>query len=88
MDKSQEEMQAKLKDWSFVSTDVFYVTGRGKAYAVPCPFTCLDFDWLVNRSVMIDGQIRHVIGVERFMHSAPWNKGESIAILTDDYKSL
>lgn len=42
-----------------------------------------DFDFLVGKMVMIDNVLYHCIGVDRFSHSAPWSKGEKIAIAID-----
>lgn len=86
--KSQEEIQAKDKPWSFESIEKYYIAGRGKCFVIKCPFTCQDFDWLINREVTIDTEKHKIIGVERFMHAPPWSVGEKISVLVEDFGSL
>jgi hypothetical protein len=86
--KSQEEILAKDQLWSFDSVDTFHISGRGKAFVVKCPINCLDFDWLIGHDAIIDGKTYKIVGVERFMHSPPWKKGEDISLLIADYGAL
>ena len=86
--KSQEEITAKDKPWAFDSIQTYYIAGRGKSFVIKCPITCQDFDWLIGREVTVDGKQHKVIGIEKFMHAAPWNAGEKISILVDDFGSL
>jgi len=88
MDKTHEEIIAKDKPLSFNSTGVFYIVGRGKAYSIVLPFTCADFDWLMNREVEIDGQKHVIIGVEKRAHMPPFRKGEDISVLVDGYHKI
>ena len=86
--KSQEEILAKDRLWSFDSIETYYIAGRGKSIVVKCPFTCQDFDWLIGREAIIDGKTHKITGVERFTHSSPWKKGENISLLIADYGSI
>lgn len=70
--------------FNFKSEGQFTVTGRGICHAVTNPRECYDFDHLIGAEVLIDGQLRKVLGVERFMHSAPWRAGEKIGLLVTE----
>ena len=88
MDKTQEEILAKDKPISLNSTGVFYITGRGKGFSVLLPFTCADFDWLMNREIEIDGEKHTIIGVEKRAHYPPWRTGEAVSLLVKDFGKI
>lgn len=44
---------------------------------------CHDFAWLEGARVVIAGHPYKVLGVEKFLHSPPWIKGETIGLLID-----
>ena len=46
----------------------------------PNPYKCWDFDHLIDQYIIINGMVRKVVGVEKFMHCEPYLKGESIGI--------
>lgn len=86
--KTQEELLAKGKAWSFNSIATFYIAGKGKAFSVRLPITCYNFEWILNREVLIDNHKHTVIGVEKQVHAAPWYMGEQISLLIQDYTSI
>lgn len=43
--------------------------------------TTPDFAHLLGQEVLIDGQCYRCQGVERFLHSPPWYRGEPIGLL-------
>lgn len=65
---------------SFTSITRWSVGGK-RCFAVQNTRECGDFDWLINKKVLIDGSIQEVIGVERLLHSPPWRRGEIIGIM-------
>jgi ABC-type antimicrobial peptide transport system ATPase subunit len=67
--------------YEFVSREAFEVTGRGVAYPVANPVECNDFSHLIGQVVLINGEARTVVGVERFTHAPPWREGEGISLL-------
>jgi hypothetical protein len=66
---------------SFQSLDRFTIDGRGDVFVVALDRDTSDFAHLLNRTVLVDGRLVEVSGVERFAHSPPWRKGESIGLL-------
>lgn len=69
--------------YEFTSSEAFEVPGRGIAYPVANPVLCNDFGHLIGQTVLIDGQPRKVIAIERFMHMPPWRAGEEISLLVE-----
>ncbi len=69
---------------SLVSLDKFpfrlYGKSIGTVYSVWNPFECMDFDHLINNTILLDGNPVIVKGVERFCHCPPWRKGEMIGL--------
>jgi hypothetical protein len=67
--------------FAFTDPEWFKVDGgKGDAAVVPNPHECDDFYHLIGQHVLIDGQVRRVRGVERFMHMPPWRAGERISL--------
>lgn len=69
--------------YEFTSSEAFEVSGRGIAYPVANPVLCNDFSHLIGQVVRINGELRKVIAVERFMHMPPWRVGEEISLLVE-----
>ena len=66
----------------FKSDDSYMVKGND-CFAVKNDRECDDFSHLIGHGVLIDGNKRRVIGIERLTHSPPWKKGESIALMCE-----
>lgn len=65
--KTDEEIRAADKnDWEFASESKYHLTGRGDCYVIRCPINCQHFEWIINKTVKIDGTMFKVLGVERF----------------------
>lgn len=81
--RTDEETRALDKKWEFTSASKWHMNGRGDVYTVVCPIKCFAFDWLIGKTVSIDGKELQVLGVERFAKAGPVGKGEAIGILVN-----
>lgn len=61
----------------------YEITGKGTAYVVRNPVRCYSFNHLLGKEILLNGEIRKVIGVERHAHNPPWDKDEPISILVE-----
>jgi len=66
---------------AFKSSNCFEGQPGMKTFAVECERERADFSDLYGATVEIDGNAYTVQAVERFMHYAPWRKGEIIGLL-------
>lgn len=65
----------------FTSLERVKVRIRGMELRIVAnPSECHDFSHLIGAEVEIDGEKRIVGGVERYCHTPPWRKGESIGL--------
>jgi hypothetical protein len=86
--ETQEEILAKEKELSFNSIDVSYIAGKGKCYAVHLPFSCSNFNWILNREAIIDGVRHTVVGVEVRSKNRMHRAGELVSFLVKDFGKL
>ena len=64
--------------------NMFYISGRGKAYTVRNPKKCVNFNHLVDQEIIMNGDRRIVVGIEKFAHHPPWVEGEIISLVLRD----
>lgn len=71
---------------SFVSDGTYEVKGRGLVFTTNFDEDYYedDLNGLLGCEVLIDGIVRKVVGVEKFMHCPPWRKGEACGLLVSD----
>ncbi len=65
----------------FKSLDTFTIKEIGKVYFVKNTRECLNFDHLIGKEVIIDGNKMVVSSVESYCHVPPFWEGESIGLL-------
>jgi hypothetical protein len=68
----------------FRATDWLTIPGRGRSAITTLDRTTQDFAHLVGQEVIIDGTLYVCRAVERFLHSPPWQAGESIGLLVEE----
>ena len=68
---------------SFLIEDEFEIKGRGVLFVITLDRECSDFEWLLNKPVLLNGELYRAKGVERFVHAPPWRVGEKISLLAD-----
>lgn len=61
----------------------FNIIGKGIVYQIKNPIECNDFNHLKNHKILINDIEYTILGVEAFMHSAPWKIGELIGLLVN-----
>ncbi|RLI63010.1 MAG: hypothetical protein DRO67_06415 [Candidatus Asgardarchaeum californiense] len=71
--------------YSFSSTNKATVKGK-QVFYVENPEECHDehFSYLMNEIVSINNNLYKVLAVERFVHGAPWKKGEPIGLIVEE----
>jgi len=69
--------------FEFKSMSKYQIKGKD-CYGVKNPIECNDFDHLVGVTVVIDGELKKVIGVESFCTAPPCRKDEKIGLMVKE----
>src|SRR3990167_11521005 len=54
--------------------------GLEACFIVPNPHECYNFLHLIGQTVIIDGNVYKILGIERYLHMSPYKKFEPIGL--------
>lgn len=69
-----------MKPIVFRTLKTFEVVGRSVCHVVELDRDYENVDELVGTTILLDGTLRVVRGVERYAHAPPWRKGETVSL--------